>query len=285
MFTLRNVNFRKQIKKSIFGGFKSQKTNYIPTIRILENLIVMKKAVSTVFRGCFIGILLLSSFALAGFGDYRDRDATRFVLKDPKPFRPDKDVVVVVMRESIPRGGGYTYQYPRENPEPIMTDRFAKEGALSMEIELIASDYSGVAICIAGTADLTPYMEEGVLEFWIKGNKGGENALFVLVDDGVKSNGESLQVKLRSKSFAEITTEWTHFSIPLKLFGETGVYWDAKNQREVLMPFAWNNFKGFRLEVRKDENTEFKVWIDDIVIRKQGKPYQGPAGYPFRNEI
>lgn len=245
----------------------------------------MKKAVFPGLKGCALCTLLLVSFTFASFDDYRDRDMTRFEKKIAKPFRIDKDVVTVVMRESIPRGGGYTYQYPRENPEPLMTDKYAKEGALSMQIELIANDYSGVAICIAGSVDLTPYMEEGVLEFWIHGDKGGENALFVLVDDGVKSNGESLQVKLRSKSLGEITNEWKHYSIPLKLFGETGVYWDVKNQREVLLPFAWSNFKGFRLEVRKDENTEFKVWIDDIVIKKTGRPYEGPAGYPFRNEI
>jgi hypothetical protein len=166
-----------------------------------------------------------------------------------------------------------------------MTDKFAKEGALSMEIELIASDYSGVAICIAGSADLTPYYEDGVLEFWIKGAQGGENALFVLVDDGVKSNGESFQVKLRSKSLGDITTDWKKISIPLKLFGHDGVYWDIKNQREVQGKFAWTNFKGFRLEVRKDENTAFKVWIDDIVVKKVGQEYQGPSGYPFRNEL
>ena len=234
---------------------------------------------------CALSAFLFVSFSYAGFSEYRDRDQSRFILKDPKPFRPDKDVVSVIMREAIPRGGGYTYQYPRENPEPFMTDKYAKEGALSMEIELIASDYSGVAICIAGSVDLTPYLEEGVLEFWIKGNKGGENALFVLVDDGVKSGGESLQVKLRSSSFGEITTEWKHVSIPLKLFGMTGLYWDAKNTRDVFMPFGWANFKGFRLEVRKDENTEFKVWIDDVVIKKHGKPYEGPANYPFRNAI
>jgi len=245
----------------------------------------MKKPISLLLTRIAILALCAVSFTFAGFEDYRDRDATRFVMKDAKPFRLDKDVVTVVMREAIPRGGGYTYQYPRENPEPIMTDKYAKEGALSMEIELIASDYSGVAICIAGSVNLTPYFEDGVLDFWLKGNKGGENALFVLVDDGVKSNGESMQVKLRSKSLGEITQEWKHFSIPLKLFGKTGVYWDIKNQREVLLPFAWSNFKGFRLEVRKDENTEFKVWIDDIVIKKYGLPYQGPASYPFRNKI
>ncbi len=245
----------------------------------------MKKPISLLLTRIAILALCAVSFTFAGFEDYRDRDATRFVMKDAKPFRLDKDVVTVVMREAIPRGGGYTYQYPRENPEPIMTDKYAKEGALSMEIELIASDYSGVAICIAGSVNLTPYFEDGVLDFWLKGNKGGENALFVLVDDGVKSNGESMQVKLRSKSLGEITQEWKHFSIPLKLFGKTGVYWDIKNQREVLLPFAWSNFKGFRLEVRKDENTEFKVWIDDIVIKKYGLPYQGPANYPFRNKI
>jgi len=232
-------------------------------------------------------VLLLSfSASFAAFSDYRDRDSERFVKKAAKPFRADQDVAVVIMRESIPRGGGYTYQYPRENPEPKFTDRYAMEGDLSMEIELIASDYSGVAICIAGSADVTPYMEEGVLEFWIKGAKGGEVAQYVIVDDGVKSNGESMQVKIGSQGFGNgITAEWQKISIPLKLFGETGVYWDAKNLREVFLPFSWNNVKGFRIEVRKDENQSFKVWIDDIVIKKVGEEYKGPAGYPFRNVL
>ncbi|MDR2999855.1 MAG: hypothetical protein LBU89_01205 [Fibromonadaceae bacterium] len=233
----------------------------------------------------FAVLFLCFSSAFAAFSDYRDRDSERFLPKVVKPFHADQDVVVIVMRESIPRGGGYTYQYPRENPEPKLTDRYAMEGDLSMEIELIASDYSGVAICIAGSADLTPYIEEGVLEFWIKGDKGGEVAQYVLVDDGVKSNGESLQVKIGSKSFGDITTEWQRISIPLKAFGEMGVYWDAKNQREVFMPFSWGNFKGFRIEVRKDENQAFKVWLDDIVIKKIGEEYKGPAGYPFRNVL
>ncbi|MFA6341228.1 MAG: carbohydrate binding domain-containing protein [Fibrobacteraceae bacterium] len=231
-------------------------------------------------------VLVLALTASASFSDYRDRDTSRFVLKDVKAFRQNSDIASIVMREGIPRGGGYTYQYPRENPAPFMTDiAGAKQGDLAMQIELIASDYSGVAICIAGSVDLTPYYEDGVLDFWIKGNQGGENALFVLVDDGVKSNGESFQVKLRSKSFGEVTKDWKHFSIPLKSFGITGVYWDAKNTREVMGPFAWSNFKGFRLEVRKDENTAFKVWVDDVVIKKVGQEYQGPSGYPFRNEF
>jgi hypothetical protein len=231
----------------------------------------------------FAVLFLFFTSTFAAFDNYKSRDSERFLKRPTKPFHADQDVVVVIMRESIPRGGGYTYQYPRENPEPKLTDKYAMQGDLSMEIELIASDYSGVAICIAGSANLTPYMEEGVLEFWIKGDKGGEVAQYVLVDDGVKSNGESLQVKIGSKSFGDITTEWQRISIPLKLFGEMGVYWDAKNLREVFMPFSWNNVKGFRIDIRKDENQAFKVWIDDIVIKKVGEEYKGPEGYPFRN--
>jgi hypothetical protein len=247
-----------------------------------------------IFRNCELQRAFIASLAMlflfftsahCAFSDYRDRDSERFLKKAVKPFHADQDVVVVIMRESIPRGGGYTYQYPRENPEPKLTDKYAMEGGLSMEIELIASDYSGVAICIAGSADVTPYMEDGILQFWIKGDKGGEIAQYVLVDDGVKSGGESLQVKIGSKSFGEITTEWQRITIPLKLFGETGVYWDAKNLREVFMPFSWNNIKGFRIEVRKDDNQAFKVWLDDIIIKKVGEEYQGPAGYPFRNVL
>jgi len=231
----------------------------------------------------FLIAALFFANSFAAFDFHKNRDSERFVKKTVKPFKADQDVLVVIMRERIPRGGGYTYQYPRENPEPFMTDKYAMEGDLSMEIELIASDYSGVAICIAGSADVTPYMEEGVLEFWIRGDKGGEVAQYVLVDDGVKSGGESMQVKIGSKSFGDITTEWQRISIPLKLFGEMGVYWDAKNRREVFLPFSWNNIKGFRIEVRKDENQEFKVWLDDIVIKKVGEEYKGPEGYPFRN--
>jgi hypothetical protein len=239
--------------------------------------------VQNMCKRSFLLILCLSSAIFADFSNYRNRDSEQFAIKIPKPYKADKDVVAIIMREGIPRGGGYTYQYPRENPEPFMTDKYAKQGDLSMEIELLANDYSGVAIAIAGTANLVPHMEEGALEFWIKGDKGGEVCQYVLLDDGVESNGESLQVKIGSKSFGEITTDWQHVSIPLKIFGETGVYWDIKNQREVMMPFAWNNVKGFRLEVRKDENSEFKVWVDDVVVKKIGQEYQGPAGYPFRN--
>jgi len=240
-------------------------------------------AVQSMCKKSFLLVLCLFSAVFADFSNYRDRDSEKFAIRIPKQYKADRDVVAVIMREGIPRGGGYTYQYPRENPVPFMTDKYAMQGDLSMEIELIASDYSGVAIAIAGTANLIPHMEEGALEFWIKGNKGGEVCQYVLLDDGVKSNGESLQVKIGSKSFGEITTDWQHISIPLKIFGETGVYWDVKNQREVMMPFAWENVKGFRLEVRKDENTEFKVWVDDVIIKKTGQEYQGPAGYPFRN--
>lgn len=245
----------------------------------------MKSTFFPGFSATLLLVLMLSGTALAGMGFYQDRNDERFAEVKAKPFVVDKDVVVVIMREGIPRGGGYTYQYPRENPEPKMTDKYAVEGDLSMEMELIASDYSGIAVAIAGTADLSPYMDEGVLEFWIRGEKGGEQCLYVLIDDGVKSNGESLQVKMRSKSFGEITTEWQRVVIPLRLFGETGVYWDMKNQREVTMPFNWEGLKGFRIEVRKDENQSFKVWVDDVVVKKVGPAYEGPEGYPFRNEI
>ena len=247
-----------------------------------------------IYRNCSLhGAFIVSSVVLflfftsafAGFSDYKNRDSERFVKKSIKPFHTDQDVAVVIMREGIPRGGGYTYQYPRENPPPFMTDKFAKQGDLSMEIELIASDYSGVAIAIAGSADVTPYMEDGALEFWIKGAQGGEVAQYVLLDDGVKSNGESLQVKMGSKSFGDITTDWQRISIPLKLFGDMGVYWDIKNQKEVFMPFSWNNVKGFRIEVRKDENQAFRVWLDDIIIKRVGEEYKGPEGYPFRNVL
>lgn len=234
----------------------------------------------------FAIIAFVAANSFAGFAFHRDRDADLFKEVVAKPFKADKDVVVVVMREGIPRGGGYVYQYPRENPEPVMTDEIpAMEGDLSMRMELVANDYSGIAVCIAGSADLSTHLEEGVLEFWIRGEQGGEKALYVLVDDGTKSNGNSLQVKIGSASFGEITKEWKKVVVPLKVYGHQGVYWDEKNQMEVQQTFNWTNFKGFRMEIRKDANESFKVWIDDVVIKKVGPAYEGPSGYPYRNEL
>ena len=60
----------------------------------------LKKAVWT---GALAALVLASSsFAGYGFSDYRDRDQSRFVMKPAKPFRPDKEVVTVVMREASP---------------------------------------------------------------------------------------------------------------------------------------------------------------------------------------
>jgi hypothetical protein len=71
----------------------------------------MKKTVSSVFGRLSVVALFVASASHASFDDYRNRDAERFAIKQSKPFKADKDVVSVVMREGVPRGGGYTYQY------------------------------------------------------------------------------------------------------------------------------------------------------------------------------
>ena len=44
--------------------------------------------------------------------------------------------------------------------------------------------------------------------------------------------------------------------------------YDEGEQREIDCPFDWNRVSEFRIEVKKDVNSTFCIWIDDIVVVK-----------------
>ncbi len=161
--------------------------------------------------------------------------------------------------------GGFSYVYPDES-KVFIPEESGKNGEVSLQFELVASDYSGGSICLYNLLyDLTPYMATGALEFWIKGDLGGENAIVALVDDET-GDGAKTVVRLPMNDYGGITKEWTKMSIPLRDFGNRGVFWDAKKNVEVPMKFDWDKVAEFRIEIRKGDNEAFKVWADDLYI-------------------
>ena len=79
--------------------------------------------------------------------------------------------------------GGYAYWYP-ENSKVFIPEESGKNGEVAIEFDLDEKDYSGGSVCLYNLLyDLRPLYATGALQFWIKGNMGGEIAWAALVDD------------------------------------------------------------------------------------------------------
>ena len=161
--------------------------------------------------------------------------------------------------------GGYAYWYP-DNSKVFIPEESGKNGEVALQFDLDAHDYSGGSVCLYNLLyDITPYYAAGALQFWAKGKNGGEIAWAALVDEE-NSDGKKTVVRLPLQNYGGITKEWRLVSIPLADFGKRGVYWDAKKRVEIPNVFDWNKVAEFRIEIKKEDNKEFRIWVDDIFI-------------------
>lgn len=161
--------------------------------------------------------------------------------------------------------GGFDYVYPDES-KVFIPEESGKNGEVALQFDLVANDFSGGSVCLWNLLyDMRPYYAAGALEFWVKGKNGGEIAWAALVDDE-NTDGKKSVVRLPINNYGGITNEWTKISIPLADFGQRGVFWDAKKKVEVPERFQWDKVAEFRMEIKKNDNKEFRVWVDDIFI-------------------
>ncbi len=163
--------------------------------------------------------------------------------------------------------GGYAYWYP-DNSKLFIPEESGKNGEVALQFNLNAGDYSGGSVCLYNLLyDLRPYYNTGALQFWVKGKNGSEIAWAALVDEE-NADGKKTVVRLPLQNYGGISNEWKQITIPLVDFSKRGVFWDAKKRVEVPNYFEWNAVGEFRLEIKKADNKEFVVWIDDIFIMK-----------------
>lgn len=211
--------------------------------------------VRSIFAGCILAISIMSTTA----------SGWNLGSLFSKPRKDTESTIVGKFFDEIYAGNGFQYAYP-ESSEVSIVQGSAKSGKASVRFRLAADDYSGGSICLNDKVlALRPFLKTGALQFWIRGIRGNEKAWVALVDEE-KSDGRKTVVRLPIEWFGGIKADWSFISIPIENFGEQGVYWDAKDNREADNPFDWDKVAEFRIESKKGENPVFEVQVDDIVF-------------------
>ncbi len=211
-----------------------------------------------VFAGFCFGLLLISCSAYSF--------KIPFFQKNVGAAEQRSDVFDWFFNETCAHNG-FNYSYPASSSVSVVRGN-AHTGKYALQFDLDPDDYSGGSICLNERVyNLKSLYHKGALQFWVKGAKGNEKAWVALVDEE-KNDRQKTVVRLEIGWFGVVTTDWTLISIPLEKFGERGAYWDDKDQREVDNVFDWERVAEFRIEVKKGDNSEFRLWVDDIVIMK-----------------
>lgn len=185
--------------------------------------------------------------------------------------------------DDIPRSsGGYTYSYGGTTSNKILPS--GTPGNAAVFGAFFADDYSGVNISFGGQfIDLRPYRKTGSLTFWVKGGPAAQKFMVGLMDS--QSNGIKVQTKVSGDSYTVVKEgQWQRCRIPLKAFTDDGVYWDAKQSREISAKMDWSKIQDFRISINRGENKveagqPVVFYLDQIQLTKTAQGIPDPDAY------
>lgn len=170
---------------------------------------------------------------------------------------------VNVYDDDVDRPGRYVYAYPdKSSVKEITYDSY--EGSSALEITLDPNAYSGAAIGNYPIADLTNVRDSGAVEFWVRGNKGGELFQIALIDSD-NMDGTKAELRLPVAKYVNVSRNWQKVSIPLAAFGDEGVYWDGT--KEVKDEFDWYDVVEIKFMIPPLRGHEsFTIYVDEVKI-------------------
>lgn len=179
----------------------------------------------------------------------------------------EDNVISDVYSENQAQDGRYVYAYPEDTSYVAETQREKHGGKSSLCIALDTKAYSGAAIGNYPIVDLSDVKDTGVLQFWVKGNVGGEKFSVALMD-AENSDGTKTESAIRVvPKYGVVTKEWQKISIPLKDFPKKGQYWDgAKINPD---DFDWYDFVEVKFATSPSDNRgkeTFIIYVDNVEI-------------------
>jgi hypothetical protein len=178
----------------------------------------------------------------------------------------DSRLIAKIYSEHLEKSGRYHYIYP-EDEFTSLEQNYDEEyqGQACLFIKFNPKNYSGVGIGNYPPLDLTASLDKAFLEFWIKGQHGGEVCEVLLLDSPDIDGAKCETGVVISPAYVKVTNQWQKVSIPLLSFSSQGQYWDG--EKNVKAEIDWADIVEFKIAVRPyDKNKDFQIYIDDVCI-------------------
>ncbi len=157
----------------------------------------------------------------------------------------------------------YGYTYPENGLYREWIDE-KKSGLASARFQWRAGkgSWCGGGIGLVRPVDLTPYRQNGKLEFWIKGEKGLEGVRKVGFQD---ANGYYSMRPLRLY-IRDVTTDWQKISIPMSHFEDDALMWDPSVGQEIPGTIDWTKIVQIKFDFGEGTGETNTVYIDEVKV-------------------
>jgi hypothetical protein len=191
-------------------------------------------------------------------------------------------VLHTIFGDDIP-AGGFPYVYGGQTRAKVQPTTQPGKNVFASYMD--PNEFSGVTIALGEGHNIDlrgPRSGRGALAFWGKGGPGVK-AIYVGILDS-RPDGIKTQVKQVLSDYGQIDTAWHYYQIPLRRFGNNGVYWDAGKQTEISADMKWDQIGEVRFSENKDENKTLPnqpiaFYTKDIVITDDIPGYVDPDEY------
>jgi len=157
----------------------------------------------------------------------------------------------------------YGYTYPENGLYREWIDE-KKSGLASARFQWRAGrgSWCGGGIGLIRPVDLTPYRQNGKLEFWIKGEKGLEGVRKVGFQD---SKGYYSMRPLRLY-IRDVTTDWQKVSIPMSHFEDDALMWDPSVGQEIPGTIDWTSIVQIKFDFGEGTGETNTIYVDEIKV-------------------
>jgi len=157
----------------------------------------------------------------------------------------------------------YGYTYPENGLYREWIDE-KKSGLASARFQWRAGkgSWCGGGIGLVRPVDLTPYRQNGKLEFWIKGEKGLEGVRKVGFQDS-KGYYSMRPIRLYIR---DVTTEWQKVSIPMSHFEDDALMWDPSVGQEIPGTIDWTSIVQIKFDFGEGTGETNTIYVDEIKV-------------------
>jgi hypothetical protein len=159
----------------------------------------------------------------------------------------------------------YQGAYPDTDAKAVM---LFKQNKRWIDFKLKGNAWSGGYMGV-NKSNLVNYLQKGALQFYIRGNKGGEtlSGIGFSMDTGLGDDEKYHYVtSVPLGNYCNVTTKWQLVTIPLSDFPNSGHHFDERNGQAISGPFKWNKVIEIDLDHAPGADPNMEIQLSNVVI-------------------